>query len=164
MSQPHDLPLGGPGRDLEGAGQGLALHDLRMIARCREGVLETGEEAPAPVQHGARRAVQEVRGRCELRAVDLGQSLVSEADAQDGHAAGEPADRFGRHAGSRRIPRPGRQHQALDRTRAQRFGRDGVVRVDLEACTERGQVLQQAADEGAVVVDDPDHREAPVAR
>ena len=164
MSQSHDLTLRCPGSDLEGVGQGLALDDERMIARGHEGVLEPREQAAPAVKDGAGRAVEQARGRHPPGAVHLGEGLVPEADPQDGQAAGEPPEGLEGDARSGRLPGPGGHHESLERTGGQRLGRDVPVAVDLDLRAEHGEALEQAAREGAVVLDQRDHGSDPCAR
>src|SRR5204863_5405236 len=120
----HQLVLRGPRHDLEYVGERLALDDQRVITRGLERVVETGEEPAALVEYRARLAVHEPWRPHHLAAADLAERLVAEADAEDGHVAGERADRVLGDAGVPGLTGSGRDQQAVELHRLQLLHRD----------------------------------------
>lgn len=88
VRQSHDDPLGvvRPGRRLEARRERGRLDGKRVIAGhlVLGAARDAGKEGVADVAHGAQPPVDRRRGAADGRAVDGGEGLVPEADAQHG--------------------------------------------------------------------------------
>src|SRR6185295_8079294 len=98
MAQPHDLAVLGLCGDGEAVRQGRPLDDQRVIARGNETSGYFPEHPFFVVADPRCLAVHHLPGAHHFPAERLADRLVAEADAESGHAAGEPPDRLERHA------------------------------------------------------------------
>ena len=144
--------------------------DERVVACSGEGAGHAGEQPEAVVLDLRRLAVDGFDVSDDAHAEAVADALVPQADAQDGHDAGEGLDDVRGDAGLVGRARAGRddhvRRPAATVQGAGLGGRDPVVADDdqvavkLKRPVQLAQPLDQVPGEAVVVVDDEDHEQA----
>src|SRR5438270_4691210 len=152
VPEAHDDPVMRPGADLELVRDGAGIDHQGMVSSGLEGDRQAREWGPAVVVNPARHPVPR-RVAPDRAAEGLAESLVAEADAQDGQVPGELPDRLERDAGI--VWRAGtrRDHEGVEPSQVGR--RDRVVTEDRRLRARLVAELDQVEGEGVVVIDDP---------
>ena len=102
----HDLPHFVLGKDFETVGQALPLDDEGMIPGHLDSLGKPREDrVPFQQLYVARFAVHQLDSGDDFPAESLTDSLMPQADAQNGDFAAEAADCFLRNPRRRRVPR-----------------------------------------------------------
>ena len=153
VAQPHDHPVGGPGRDLEHRGQPLGSDDQGVVAGRLQRVGQALEAALAVVVDLRRLAVHDGRRPDHPPPEDLPDALVAEADAEDRHPPGEAEDHLVGDAGVLRPARARRDEDGVGGEGLDAVEGEGVVAVHDRLGAELPEVLDQVVDERVVVVD-----------
>src|SRR5205085_10610480 len=94
VPQPHDLAFGRFGRDLERIGQGLAVHDQRMIAGRFEGIGQIFEDAGPPMLNRRSFPMHQAWRGNDFAPKDLANALMTETNSEDRKVRSEDADDF----------------------------------------------------------------------
>lgn len=153
----HDFALFRFRGDFETVGKCFPLYDERVISRRFEGGGNVFKQILSVMKHGGSLSVHEPVRTYDLTAVDLADTLVPEANPENGHFLSEFLNdrttdpRFGRSAG------PGGDADSGGRFFPDLFKSDLVVAMDLHFHTQFSKVLNQVVGEGIVVVDHEQH-------
>ena len=136
VAQAHDgagsIFLRSPGADFQFRRQIFLFHDERVIARGRHGHGQAVKDAFVVVRDGAGLAVHQVRSAHHIAAKSRADGLMSQADAENRHFAGEVPDQIDADAGILRRARTGRDHDALRVHGLDLGNRDLVVAAHLD--------------------------------
>src|SRR5258708_20873884 len=98
VAEAHDDAVVGLGGDGQLAGQGFFLDDKGMVARGGEGIGKLAENIFVVVVNLARFAMKEFRGADDFSAKCGANSLVPEADTENGKFPSEARNQFNRNA------------------------------------------------------------------
>ena len=113
------------------------------------------------VRDGAGLAVHQVRSAHHVAAKGRADGLMSQADAEHRHLAGEVANQIDADAGILRRAGTGRNHDALRLHGLDLSDRDLIVAAHLDLRAEFPEILHQVVGEGIVVVENEDHGNRP---
>ena len=106
---------------------------------------------------GAGLAVHQVRSAHHAAAKGRSDSLMSQANTEDGHFPGEMTDQSDADAGVLRRARAGRDHDALRLHGFDIGNRELIVSANFDLGTEFSEVLNQVVGKGIVIVENKDH-------
>ena len=150
---PLDLSFERVSRDLQRVRKSLLDDFERVVATRDEGFRQAVVQAASIVKHAARLPVARMPRALDTRSADLGQGLVSEANAQDREASEEGLDQF--HGSSRGFgpTGTGRNDQVRGFERACSGWAELVVAMDQHLRVELPQRLNQVERERIEVVD-----------
>src|SRR5579875_4199031 len=115
VTHAHEHPAFAPGRDLKLGRHALGTDGERVVAYRLDRVRQAGEHAAAVVRDAGDLAVLDLSRPFNDRAERLADALVTEADAEDRHLAGEAANKLHRDARLARRAGAGRDHDPLRR-------------------------------------------------
>ncbi len=165
VAQSHDragsIFFRSPGADFQFCRQIFLFHDERVIARSRHGHGQAVEDGFVVVRDRAGLAVHQVRSAHDVAAKSRADSLMSQADAEHRHFAGEVPDQINADAGILRRTRSRRDHDALRLHRLDLSNRDLVVAANLNLRAQFPEILNQVVGKGIVVVENEDHGHHP---
>ncbi|MNU86539.1 hypothetical protein D3C71_763030 [compost metagenome] len=105
--------------------------------------------------------MHDVAGTDDRTAVDLADTLVAQAHAEDRRGRPKALDQLQRHARFVGRARAGRDHDALGGERGDLIDAQRVVAHHLHFGAQRLQVLHEVVGEAVVVVDHPQHGQVP---
>ncbi len=151
VTQPHYLILWRPGGDPQTVGQRLG-HDQGMVARGVKRGRESTEKASSVVMDRRYLAMHQPLCPYHLPAECLPYYLVSQTDAQDGHATGETLDQGQRDASIFRGARPGRDDDVRRSQCGDLVQADSVVTDHLHLRSQFTQILRQVIGKAVVII------------
>jgi len=128
-----------------------------MITRSCEWLGQLAENIFAVVMDFAGLAVKEFWSANDFAAERRADSLMAEANAQDGKFSSEPLDQFHRNASLLRRARPRRNDDSLRLALGDVLDGDFVVAVHFHLAAQLTEVLGQVVGERVVVVEQQDH-------
>ena len=156
--QPHDGAVFGFGRDFEAVGESVTLHDEGVVAGCLKRGLDAGEDTFSLVMNKRGLAVHEFAGSDDITAKDLADTLVTEANPEEGNVFSKFPNYIATDSGFSRGAGTGGNTDLRRRFFADFIERDLVVSMHLHLRAQFSEVLDEVVGERVVVVDDEQHR------
>src|SRR5712692_9418732 len=158
VAQAHDLAVLGFSAHHKTIRQRIALHHQRVVAR-RHKTIRYFPEYPVLVVTDARGlAVHHLPRAHHFPAESLPDRLVSQADAEDRHPAGEAGDELEAHPGLVRRAWTGGDDDVRRLYCLYLLNRNFIISENRDLGAELAQVLHQVVGERIVVVEHHDHR------
>ncbi len=161
VAQAHDragtILFGGPGADFEICRKGFFFHDQRVVASRRHGRGQTGKNRFAVVGDRAGFAVHKMRGANDVAAECRADGLVPEANAENGHFAGEVPNQINTDARLLRRAGAGGNHDAPGSHFLELGDGDLIIAANFNLGAQFSEILNQVVGKRVVVVENEDH-------
>src|SRR5258708_3345458 len=157
MAEAHDDAVVSFGGDGQLARQGFFFDDEGMVAGGGGGIGKVAENIFVVVVNLARFAMKEFRGADDFSAKRGANSLVPEADTENGKFPSEALDQLHGNARLLRRARTGRDDDTLGLATGNLFDRNFVVAMDFDLATQLAEVLREVVGKRIVVVEKQNH-------
>lgn len=152
VAQSHESAVGSCSDGFEHGGEAVGRNAPRVIASHSEGIGQPGKQiVRCSGKAGRGDTVAHLRKLVQTRTEDFGNGLMTEADAEDGFAAGVGADDVEQETGLARQSRAGGKQDFV--VCFQLLEEKAVVSHDTDFCAEATEEMDEIVDKRIVVVD-----------
>ena len=157
VGEAHDFAFGGFGGDFKAGREGFAFDNEGVVAGGFEGAGQAGENILTGVEDGRGFAVHEARSADDVASVNLADTLMAEADTEDGNFSTEMPNHIATDTGIGGRAGPGGNDDFFGSELLDVGNGNLVIAFHKELRTKLAKVLNEVVGERIVVIDDEDH-------